>query len=85
MYSGSINLFGSLFANALFVIRLFSCRVRFQMREWVVDALAFVASDRRRTRLGKMASFEASEADAQVFVEFPAVRRVHLAVSGAAR
>ena len=50
-----------------------------------MEAVALVASDRRRTRLGKMASLEASEAYAQVFVEFPAVRRVHLAVSGATR
>ena len=50
-----------------------------------MEAVALIASDRRRTRLGEMASLETSEADTQVFVELPAVRRVHLAVSGAAR
>ena len=55
------------------------------MRQRVMEAIAFVASDRRRTRLSKMASLETSEADTQVFIELPAVRRVHLAVSGAIR
>ena len=76
---------GSLLAGVLVVIGLFSRRVGFRMRQRVVEAVALVAGDRRRTCLGKMASFETSEADAQVLVELPAVRRVHLAVSGTTR
>ena len=77
--------FGSFIAGVFVIISLFPRRVRFRMRQRVVEAIALVAGDRRRTRLGEMASLEASEADAQIFVEFPAVRRVHLAVSGATR
>ena len=55
------------------------------MRKRVVGVVASVAFDRRRARLREVACFETFEADAQVFVEFPAVRRTHVAINGTIR
>ena len=76
---------GFLYTGVLVAVGLLQRRVRFRVREWVVGDFAFIAIDRRRTRLGQVARLQTFEADAQVFVELPAVRRAHFAINGAIR
>ena len=64
-------------------VGLLAAAIWFRMHEWMMRNVAFVAADRRRTRLRQMPILQTLEAQALILVEFPACRRTQLTINWA--